>query len=990
MGGPARASSWPRRRWSAALLCLLLAAETQVAGAAPGDVTRVPSGVQPNEESRNPSLSAGGRYVVFDSAASNLVALDLNGQYDVFLYDRQSQAIERISVSSSEAAANGHNATNYSAAPVVSDDGAAVTFSSDATNLVASDTNGLTDVFVRDRATGTTARASVSTTGTQADGPSLDPSLSGDGQIVAFESQASNLVAGDTNGASDVFVRDRQAGTTTRVSIATGGAQADGPSYFAATAGNGRFITFYSHATNLVAGDTNAAPDVFVHDRQAGTTTRVSVGSTGAQGNGDSVNPTISADGRFVAFESQASNLVSGDTNNVADVFVRDTVASKILRASVGSAGEQADAASSQPVIAADGSTVVFWSDATTLTPGDTNGFSDVFARSLAASDTQRVSKTGSSQANGDSFTAGVASGGAFVAFESLASNLTAGDSNGVSDVFVAEIDPAEPPTPEITSPPEGSATADPLVPVTGKAQSNAEVRVFEGTTEIGSATANGSGTWSVSIPFDEGSHQITARALDAVGNLGPPSAPRTFTVDLTAPAPPVIAVPAQGASVGAGSIRFEGTAEPGSTVTVFEGTTTLGPGVTSGSGVWSITATITVKGMHTVGARATDPAGNVGSSSAPRSFDVTTAVPVIEGPPDGWFTSNPTVTIHGSAEPGAVVAVYEGSTLRGTDVAEGGNWTMPATFPEGPHAVTATATLDGATSPASPVHAFTVDHTAPAAPMIVAPADDEEVLSASVTIAGDAEPFATVRVEEGTTPLGSTQASGSGAWSLGASLSSGTHTVRAIAMDRAGNEGPPSASRSFSVAQPASIVEPAEGSFQPRDVIVTGVSQADEMRVYEAGQELRRGPVRGGTWSITVRLDGGEHAIVVRGVSGGVLGPPSAPRSFVVDQWVPQVTFTRSTPGSIIEVVAPGGVIRGTAEDARTFDSGVARVMMKYIDLMGTTVAEAEATCGGCSAGHVTWEQMPPVSPGWYTVYSRAFDEVGNSAARTMTVVVI
>src|SRR3989440_135688 len=168
-----------------------------------------------------------------------------------------------------------------------------------------------------------TKRVSVDSLGAQGIGDSEGPSISAHGRFVAFYSSAANLVAGDTNGARDVFVRDRKTGKTTRVSVDSHGAQANGDSVAASISADGRLVAFLSSASKLVGGDTNGARDVFVRDRKARKTRRVSVDSHGAQGKGASFVPSISANGRFVAFSSVASNLVAGDTNTVSDVFVR-------------------------------------------------------------------------------------------------------------------------------------------------------------------------------------------------------------------------------------------------------------------------------------------------------------------------------------------------------------------------------------------------------------------------------------------------------------------------------------------------------------------------------------------------------------------------------------------------------------------------------------------------------------------------------------------
>ena len=171
-----------------------------------------------------------------------------------------------------------------------------------ATNLVAGDTNGVRDVFVHDRQTGATTRVSVNSSENQGNAESLAPSLSADGRYVAFASSASNLVTGDTNATSDVFVRDRQTGATTRVSVSSSGTQGNNSSREPSFSADGRFVAFTSQADNLVTGDSNGFADVFVHDRQTAKTTRVSLDGNGNQWASDSDSPSISGDGRFVAY----------------------------------------------------------------------------------------------------------------------------------------------------------------------------------------------------------------------------------------------------------------------------------------------------------------------------------------------------------------------------------------------------------------------------------------------------------------------------------------------------------------------------------------------------------------------------------------------------------------------------------------------------------------------------------------------------------------
>jgi len=239
----------------------------------------------------------------------------------------------------------------------------------------------------------TTSRVSVSSGGTQSNDDSIEPSISADGRLIAFESLASNLVPGDTNNVRDIFVRDRQSGVTSRVSVGACGVQADAASEWASISSDGRHVAFESFASNLVPGDTNNTYDVFVRDLATGVTERVSVSSSGAQADGGSFEPSISSDGRFVAFSSVATNLVTGDTNNVRDIFVRDRVAGTTTRVNVATGGAQAlGLISTTPAISGDGRRVAFVSFASNLVHGDTNNTGDIFLRDRAAGTTTRVS----------------------------------------------------------------------------------------------------------------------------------------------------------------------------------------------------------------------------------------------------------------------------------------------------------------------------------------------------------------------------------------------------------------------------------------------------------------------------------------------------------------------------------------------------------------------------------------------------------------------
>lgn len=374
----------PRIHRIALTLALFLTSATVLqlsapARAAAAETTRVSvssAGAEGNGNGYSTSTSADGRFVAFVSNASNLIGGDTNGLPDVFVRDRRAGSTRRVSVSSAGAQGNGN-----SFSPSISADGRFVAFYSSASNLVGGDTNGSYDVFVRDRQTGKTRRVSVSSAGSQGDGRSSAPSISANGRLVAFESLASNLVGGDTNGSSDVFVRDRRTDTTRRISVSSAAVQGDGASVDPSISPDGRLVAFGSLASNLVGGDTNGSSDVFVRDRQTGKTRQVSVSSAGTGGNGQSHAPSISFDGRFVAFYSDASNLVGADANGTFDVFVRDRQTGRTRRVSVSSTGVEGDGVSTSPSISADGRFVSFDSLASNLVGGDTNGAYDVFVR---------------------------------------------------------------------------------------------------------------------------------------------------------------------------------------------------------------------------------------------------------------------------------------------------------------------------------------------------------------------------------------------------------------------------------------------------------------------------------------------------------------------------------------------------------------------------------------------------------------------------------
>ncbi|MCH8243643.1 MAG: PD40 domain-containing protein [Planctomycetes bacterium] len=448
-------------------VALLMATAHSCFGQATTLATIGADGSASDGNSARASLSSDGRYVAFQSAATNLVADDTNAASDVFVYDRMTGTTMRVSVTSS-----GEQADANSGRPAISDDGRYVAFFSDAANLAPGDTEtfdvvicptctGRRDVFIHDRdpdengtfdeGNNVTIRVSESSGGVAGNGDSTRPSIAGDGLKIAFRSDATNLVSSDSNGVIDVFVHDQEANTTIRASVSAAGVQGNAKSDRPAISGNGRFVAFYSDASNLIEGDTNVLRDVFVRDLDTDSTVRISVGAGGSQSDGASSRPVLSSDGRFVAFRSAASNLVAGDTNFLNDVFIHDRDPDEngvfdegngivqLVSAGIDGPG---DGASSSPAMSADGILLAFHSDATNLVATDQNLASDVFLLDRLSGILTRISVCGArTEGDGLSERASVSDDGRFVAYQSKAENLVSNDSNTKDDIFVRDLE---------------------------------------------------------------------------------------------------------------------------------------------------------------------------------------------------------------------------------------------------------------------------------------------------------------------------------------------------------------------------------------------------------------------------------------------------------------------------------------------------------------------------------------------------------------------
>jgi hypothetical protein len=392
-----------------------------------------------NNKSTASNMSDDGRYVAFESSASDLVCGDTNGYSDIFIKDLVSGAIAMVSTDSSGVQSDG-----CSDAPCISGDGRYVAFQSSASNLVSGDTNGYsgwyTDIFVKDLASGVTTRASTDSSGVEGTSVSNTPSISNDGRYVAFESSASNLVSGDTNGYPDIFVKDMVSGDTTRVSTDSSGVQGDGLSDGPSIRGDGRYVAFRSSSSNLVPGDTNGYADVFVKDMVSGDTTRVSTDSSAVQGviQDDTSIACINDNGRYVAFRTFTSSLVSGKTNWHSGIVVKDLVSGITTPVSTNSLGEEGNSSSAAPSISGDGRYVAFESDANNLVSGDRNSSNDIFVKDMVSGVTTRISTDKSPlNGNGDSWQPSISDDGLYVAFASKAGNLHSWDTIG-ADVFRA------------------------------------------------------------------------------------------------------------------------------------------------------------------------------------------------------------------------------------------------------------------------------------------------------------------------------------------------------------------------------------------------------------------------------------------------------------------------------------------------------------------------------------------------------------------------
>lgn len=422
---------------------ILAAFAVQIISSSPavaGDVTTLRVSVNMSRDDSDgdsfyPDVSGNGQYVVFESSATDLVPGDGNSRGDIFRRDMRTDATVRVSVD-----VDGGDPNKQSYFAKISADGRYVVFESDASDLVAGDENRGTDIFVRDMVAGTTVRASVDVDGANSNGSSGFPVISADGRYVAFNSDADDLVADDRNELTDVFVRDLLTGTTVRASMDPSGGDPNGRSLRPDLSPDGRYVAYDSEASDLVEGDGNGVFDVYLRDLVAGTTARVSVDLAGGDPDGASTGGDVSADGKYVGFSSEASDVVHGDGNTFTDSFVRDMFARTTVRASVDRGGGDPEDDVYLISITPDGRYVTLYSYADDLIRGDHKAY-DVFVRDLQALTTIRatVSRTGHDP-NGGCFGGSISDSGRFVVFETVAQNMVRKDWNELQDIFYRDM----------------------------------------------------------------------------------------------------------------------------------------------------------------------------------------------------------------------------------------------------------------------------------------------------------------------------------------------------------------------------------------------------------------------------------------------------------------------------------------------------------------------------------------------------------------------
>ncbi len=593
----------------------------------------------------------------------------------------------------------------------------------------------------------------------------------------------------------------------------------------------------------------------------------------------------------------------------------------------------------------------------------------------------------------------------------------SAGNNSAASAALSVTIDTTAPVAPSIASFSTDSGTVgdgitnDNTLTLTGTAEANSTVKVFDGATLLGSAIASGTGAWTyTTAALANGAHSLTATATDAAGNNGTASAALSVTVDTTAPvAPSIASFSTDSGTVGDGitndnTLTLTGTAEANSTVKVFDGATLLGSVSASGTGTWTYTTAALANGAHSLTATATDAAGNTGTASAALSVTVDTTAPIApsiasfstdSGTVGDGITNDNTLTLTGTAEANSTVKVFDGATLLGSVTASGtGAWTYTtAALANGAHSLTATATdAAGNTGTASTALGVTIDTTAPTTPSITSNAI---VNLNDVALTGTAEANSTVKVFDGATLLGSTTANGSGAWAYTtAGLNNGTHNLTATATDAAGNTGAASTiapvTINVAVATAPTIVSfsidsgtVGDGITNDKTLTLTGSADANTtIKVFDGATLLGTTTADGtGTWSfLTPALADGLHDFAATAglINGG--------NSLATSQMSGTLAVTIDATAPISPTIMSFSTDSGTVGDHITNDNtptltGTAEANSTINVYDGATLLGSTVTNGAGAWSYTT----AALNDGAHNFTSTATDAAGNTGAASI-----
>ena len=723
---------------SLVLVAAFLLLTVQGALAAVGDTTRASvdsAGAEAEGPySYYPSVTPDGRYVVFTSAAANLVPGDTNGETDVFVHDFQTGATERVSVNSAGEEANGGSSLRRGAA--ISADGRYVVFQSTATNLVPGGTSGRSQVFVHDRVTGETELVSVRNENgaIEGNGDSGDASISPNGRYVVFDSSSSNLSTGfekDENEKVDAFIRNVAGGHTYLVSHDGEGHSANGTSSEPSVADNGS-VVFTSTASNLTRNGVKAGLQVFIDQFEAGYIELISGFEARVPWEGSSNEPTVSANGCIVAYVSEASNIVPGDTNGAPDVFVKDCEKSSTERISVDEGKAQGNGPSLEPSISSDGRYVAFDSYASNLVPMDTDGEADVFVHDRLAGSTKRVSvdSQGDQEAGSSypfSYEPAIGGDGDFVAFTSRASNLVPGDENEAPDIFLHDVGagPVQGPNTYIKNPSTAIFEEEPTVSTKDSTPRFELLAAPASKTFLcrldsaGFEPCSGPGAHeAIASPLADGPHVLEVSAVDAEGHRDLTPAVLRFTVDTVAPDTSITSGPPSLTDDATPTVVLSSD-DP--SVTTFE---CVLDSVSSPCGR-EVTFGPLADGTHVLKVRAIDAAGNRDQTPASLKFTLDTVPPetsIVSGPSGPTKDSTPTFKF-ASTEPGSTyLCRYMGESFSPCS-GPGARETFSEPLPDGSYILEVRAVdRAGNVDPGEAYSAFTVDTVAPETTIVSGP----------------------------------------------------------------------------------------------------------------------------------------------------------------------------------------------------------------------------------------------------------------------------